>query len=828
SAKGSTVSFHDVSYEVSVRKFPWSCPVHLPVLSNLNGIILPGMNAIMGPTGCGKSSLLDVLAGRKNPQQLSGYVLLDGERPRANVHRHLCGYVVQDNIAVDTLTVRENIAFSAALRLPRKLTSEERKAKVDEVIEELGLTSVADRLLGTAYVRGVSGGERKRTCIGIELVKNPLVLYLDEPTTGLDAYTAGSVMKTLRRLADCGRTIVFSIHQPKYSIYRLFDRLTLLCNGKMVYHGPSGQVPIQYFRRLGYVIEGYNNPADFLMDTLHGEVAASSSDEDSRASPHAAMEINSQSPTDLVDRFVDFWIRSELYRRCQAMVTEIARRYEARLLDAHAVDSSTGYTGPNRKTYDRITSAGSHRRGSIESACGPLAVADSASDASSNHFSDLRLNSAADFSSRKFTHPETISDGAVRVAPGLPDKINLSHSRIRTRYVDSVSASGEDRHMLERLQNVSPSATDEEIPKNLGLPSYHRRRHYKRFRCGSGCSVRQDNHPESSVNLRFKDGPYSASFCRQLVLLIRRQCLSMLRDYHSMFSHFLIQFIIAVFFGTIYYDLDKSAESGIQNRTGLFFFTCIQLLFINGSLVDAFLRDRLIFRHETSAGFYRISTYFFAKIITEVLPVKAFPAFLFLPITYILAGLRHTWRAFFFWELTVILLTISASGVAFSVSTMVTDVRLGSMLLSMFFVLMMITGGFLINVLSLAPWLSWLRYLSVLRLAMNVFMINELVGLEFCPSNDTLHHTFSSDTSGFPYNHLNASTAVELTNTSSTTITPISAALPCILGEQYLETQAIEYDGAMAVWRNEIGIFGIFLLALLNGYVYLRMMRKYT
>ncbi|GAA57598.1 ATP-binding cassette sub-family G member 2, partial [Clonorchis sinensis] len=251
SAKGSTVSFHDVSYEVSLRKFPWSCPAHLPVLSNLNGIMLPGMNAIMGPTGCGKSSLLDVLAGRKNPQQLSGYVLLDGERLRANVHRHLCGYVVQDNIAVDTLTVRENIAFSAALRLPRKLTSEERRAKVDEVIEELGLTSVADRLLGTAYVRGVSGGERKRTCIGIELVKNPLVLYLDEPTTGLDAYTAGSVMKTLRRLADCGRTIVFSIHQPKYSIYRLFDRLTLLCNGKMVYHGPSGQVPIQYFRRLG-------------------------------------------------------------------------------------------------------------------------------------------------------------------------------------------------------------------------------------------------------------------------------------------------------------------------------------------------------------------------------------------------------------------------------------------------------------------------------------------------------------------------------------------------------------------------------------------------
>ncbi|KAF7254969.1 hypothetical protein EG68_08282 [Paragonimus skrjabini miyazakii] len=268
--RGSVVSFHDLSYEVNVRKFPWSCPTRLVVLSNLSGIVTPGMNAIMGPTGCGKSTLLDALAGRKDPQKLTGYVLLDGWRQPANVHRHMCGYVVQDNVAINMLTVRENIAFSAALRLPRELRAHERWAKVSSVIEELGLTLVADRLLlalpslrvyslgciwvrqlGTEYSRGLSGGERKRTCIGIELVKDPLVLFLDEPTTGLDAYTAGSVMKTLRRLADAGRTIVFSIHQPKYSIYRLFDRLTLISDGKMIYHGPSGQAPIDYFSRLG-------------------------------------------------------------------------------------------------------------------------------------------------------------------------------------------------------------------------------------------------------------------------------------------------------------------------------------------------------------------------------------------------------------------------------------------------------------------------------------------------------------------------------------------------------------------------------------------------
>ncbi|VDP39862.1 unnamed protein product [Schistosoma curassoni] len=172
---------------------------------------------------------------------------------------------------METLTIRENITFSATLRLPRCTAARERDEKVSSVIEELGLTSVADRIIGTQSTCGVSGGERKRTCIGIELVNDPLVLYLDEPTTGLDSYTAGTVIQTLRRLADSGRTIVFSIHQPKYSIYRRFDRLTIISNGQMIYHGPGGQKPILHFENCGYFIEGHNNPADFFMDILHGE-----------------------------------------------------------------------------------------------------------------------------------------------------------------------------------------------------------------------------------------------------------------------------------------------------------------------------------------------------------------------------------------------------------------------------------------------------------------------------------------------------------------------------------------------------------------------------
>jgi ATP-binding cassette subfamily G (WHITE) protein 2 len=137
-----------------------------------------------GPTGCGKSSLLDILADRKNAQGLSGRILLDGV-PRDPSFKYTIGYVVQEDIITGTLTVRENLMFSANVRLPKDVSQSERAERVTKVINELGLESCADTRIGTEFLRGVSGGERRRTCIGMELVLSPKLLFLDEPTTGL-------------------------------------------------------------------------------------------------------------------------------------------------------------------------------------------------------------------------------------------------------------------------------------------------------------------------------------------------------------------------------------------------------------------------------------------------------------------------------------------------------------------------------------------------------------------------------------------------------------------------------------------------------------------
>jgi len=182
----------------------------------------------------------------------------------------MCGYVVQDDILLGHMTVRENIQFSARLRLPADLYSDDAKEKmVDSVLLELGLTKVKDSIIGNEMVRGVSGGERKRTNIACELCIRPGVLFLDEPTTGLDAATAVQVIKTIRHLAELGCTVIMSIHQPRFSIFKLLDKVILLSEGHIIYQGkPEGVVAS--FERVGYICEKHNNPADFMFDVLSG------------------------------------------------------------------------------------------------------------------------------------------------------------------------------------------------------------------------------------------------------------------------------------------------------------------------------------------------------------------------------------------------------------------------------------------------------------------------------------------------------------------------------------------------------------------------------
>lgn len=241
------------------------------VLHPMSGTVHAGqMLAVMGSSGAGKTSLLNLLAGRVASSKAAvanGAVFVNGEPRDYSRFKQLSAYVLQDDDMFAELTVREQITYAATLRLPREMPCSAKLARVERVIQELGLSKVRDARIGSAVQRGISGGERKRVAIATELVTDPSLLFLDEPTTGLDSFNALNVMQTLRLLASSGRTVISTIHQPRSSIFSLFDQLLLLSEGRVMYHGPASDA-VPYFDSLNFRSPTRFNPADFFLDLL--------------------------------------------------------------------------------------------------------------------------------------------------------------------------------------------------------------------------------------------------------------------------------------------------------------------------------------------------------------------------------------------------------------------------------------------------------------------------------------------------------------------------------------------------------------------------------
>jgi ATP-binding cassette subfamily G (WHITE) protein 1 len=236
------------------------------ILSNVSAEFGSGrITAVMGASGAGKTSLLYAMAGELPPSSFSGTLLVNGEEWAGRRMREISGFVFQDDVLLDTMTVREALWMSATLRL-QGVRREEREGMVSELLEILGLKDCQNTVIGSpSTVKGISGGERKRCSIAMELITNPAVLFLDEPTSGLDSLTAYNVVTTLRELAHVhGRTVICTIHQPSSDTFHLFDDLLLLGGGQVLYHGPV-QEAVAYFTRLGYECPPYTNPADYFL-----------------------------------------------------------------------------------------------------------------------------------------------------------------------------------------------------------------------------------------------------------------------------------------------------------------------------------------------------------------------------------------------------------------------------------------------------------------------------------------------------------------------------------------------------------------------------------
>lgn len=225
------------------------------LLQDVSLTVFPGeLVGIMGPSGAGKTTLLRTLNGYTPPAV--GEVLYNGKDLYAH-YRQLSGrlgYVPQDDILHHELTVRQVLSYGARLRLPSACRAAVLNERFAEVVRQLGLKGTEDVFIGAPGQRGISGGQRKRVNLALELLTDPLMLFLDEPTSGLSSEEALSVMRLLRELADSGKTVILTLHQPSLEAFRLLDNLALLSRdansiqpGKLVYYGPAYPDAIRFF-----------------------------------------------------------------------------------------------------------------------------------------------------------------------------------------------------------------------------------------------------------------------------------------------------------------------------------------------------------------------------------------------------------------------------------------------------------------------------------------------------------------------------------------------------------------------------------------------------
>ncbi|XP_051504195.1 ATP-binding cassette sub-family G member 8-like isoform X2 [Myxocyprinus asiaticus] len=255
---------------LSEFKMPWEMHSNKQTaIKDLNICVHSGqMLAVIGSSGCGKTSLLDIITCRDEGGSMkSGEILINGKPSTRSLAKKSIAHVRQDDRLLPHLTVRETLAFVAKLRLPAHFSQEQRDQRVDDVIAELRLRQCAHTRVGNDYVRGVSGGERRRVSIAVQLLWNPGILILDEPTSGLDSFTAHNLVITLSRLARGNRLVLLSVHQPRSDIFQLFDLVVLLSSGSAVYCGQAKDM-VPYFTALGYPCPRYCNPSDYYVDLI--------------------------------------------------------------------------------------------------------------------------------------------------------------------------------------------------------------------------------------------------------------------------------------------------------------------------------------------------------------------------------------------------------------------------------------------------------------------------------------------------------------------------------------------------------------------------------
>ncbi|PBP22172.1 ABC-2 type transporter [Diplocarpon rosae] len=669
--KPASLYFENVAYNLNGKQ----------ILSGVQGVAHPGeIMAIIGSSGAGKTSFLDILARKNKRGRVSGDFFVNGEKVNDNDYKNVVGFVDQEDTMLPTLTVHETIMTSALLRLPRDMGKSAKEQRVYEVEKQLGIFAIKDSLIGSeeGKGRGISGGEKRRVGIACELVTSPSILFLDEPTSGLDAYNAFNVIECLVTLAKTyKRTVIFTIHQPRSNIVALFDRLLLLAKGKTVYSGDFSQCQ-DFFDNIGYSCPPGFNIADYLVDlTMHVGSSRTHIDESipevetpsGSAGPSSTRAVKSIASIgggsieeSTVGSPVDSLKRPKAKRRDSVKTKQERELFTRKRPGAEStgLHHDEGSLDPNAKTSQQWLRLQKQQPGQVHQ------------------------------------HVTDDPDNLPPAASGLSD-------------LDVLVAAYQNSEIAGSIHNDINAAIESAQMAN-GSANGHAR--------GNG----------SASGGAIGRGYVRIGYVRQFLILSQRTWRNLYRNPMLMLTHYAIAILLAVLSGFLFYGLTDDIP-GFQNRLGLFFFILALFGFSTLSSLTVFATERMLFVRERANGYYSPVTYFAAKVLFDVVPLRIIPPIIMGSIIYPMTGLVPDWTHFLKFILILVLFNLAAAGICLFIGIVCKDNGVASLIGSLVMLFSLLFAGLLLNHDAIPKSALWLQDISIFHYGFESLIVNEVTYL---------------------------------------------------------------------------------------------------
>ena len=653
--KPAVLMFRKVSYHLGGKQ----------ILSGISGAVHPGeLLAIMGASGAGKTTFLDIIARKNKVGVVGGEIYLNGEKVLDDEFRSVIGFVDQEDAMLPTLTVHETILDSALLRLPKELSRSAKEQKVEDVERQLGIYHIRHQKIGSEETgRGISGGEKRRVGIACELVTSPSILFLDEPTSGLDSFNAFNVIECLVDLVKTyQRTVVFTIHQPRSNIVALFDQLILLGKGQTVYSGPFESCQA-YFDDIGYSCPPGFNIADYLVDlTMHASTARQ-----------------------LIGSGDSLFARDGLHTRASSAVAIKSIPSISNVAADQEVPGSPSVSSmrPKSKRKSSVKQQQDRelftRKKAAPDGTGTPKTDDEAAPLEQR---DMNVQWVRLSRQHGASPPQMLDD-----PDELPPSANGDTGSGLDTLISAYAASDVAGSLYDDIGNAIASSNEAN-----GRP-------------------RDDQQPNERVAAGKLKGYRKVGRLGQFMILSKRTWRNLYRNPMLMLTHYAIAIVLAVFLGFLFYGLTDDIK-GFQNRLGLFFFVLALFGFSTLTILTVFAPERLLFVRERAKGYYSPVSYFAAKVLFDIVPLRLIPPIILGVVVYPMTGLIPAWPEFLKFILFLVLFNLAAAAIFLFVGILFRHAGVANLIGILVMLFSLLFSGFFLNKESIPAAAKWLQQVS--------------------------------------------------------------------------------------------------------------------